>query len=326
MKNLLIILIILLSCSKIDSNQTLKFGVLAPFSGDYADSGNFIKKGIEKAKQEINDRNLEIYYEDACTGKDSILALNHLINIKKINTIASNYCVIALSSMNHLIKKNKLITVQTSVLSNDFLKDNNYIYTSFSSADKEMKLLANLIKKENKRRLAIIKLETPWGIEYLKLFKKYYTDEKHKIISIKSKGLSENDYKAEIVNIKQKNPDGIVIFHLGKSLSQILKQLSHIKVNKYGAQEAFDQKMLGAANLSNDNFKVILPWKHIGNQNPLTMHAYNNVKTLYKVYKDCENKKSCIQKTLTSKLIDQNNNIYTIAKAKNNNFELEYVE
>lgn len=301
----LFIILFLASCKREPEFKGLKFGVIAPLTGEATKNGKYIRDGVEKALSEINkDKELlKVYYEDACLGKEAVSAFYNLINLKKINAIAGNYCVIGLNAISDQLSKKKVITFQTSVLPESF-KNNKYIFSTFSNMKREVEILTNLMIKDNQKKIGVIEFERPWSKEYLKNFKDEFNKKNIEILSHESYQIGSHDYKTQITKLKNKAINAIVVIHIGSGVNQIIKELNiqDFPVPIYGVQEAYDPKLFSKFNYRG-KLTLILPFKP-GKLNPLTIHAYNNTKLLYSTFKGCNLKEECILSNLEKKVSD----------------------
>src|SRR3989344_5793688 len=66
----------------------IKIGFMAPLTGDAASYGQSIQRGFDLALKEANMENIEVVYEDSkCDGKESVNAINKLINVNEVVAI-----------------------------------------------------------------------------------------------------------------------------------------------------------------------------------------------------------------------------------------------
>lgn len=241
--------------------------------------------------------------------------------MRKINAIAANYCVIALSAISEEISKKKLITFQTSVLPESF-DSNKYVFSTFSNLKREVEIISNLMQKQNQKKVGVIELKTSWGEEYYKNFKEQFAKKDISVLSYESYPISYNDYKSQITKLKVKNLDALVVIHIDSALHQIIKELNAqgITLPIYGMQEAYDPELFSKFKYKG-KFTLILPFKP-DKLNPLAVHAYNNTKLLYSTFKGCKMNESCIQSNLEKKVGDDSFANYVIVNLLNGNLSL----
>lgn len=290
--------------------KTLRFGAIMPLSNEFAASSNYIRQGIEEAVKDLQAENInvEVNYEDACIPTKAMSALNKLLTINSIDAIVSNFCVIALPALKSPIKQKRLITIQSSVVPDAFLKDNPYLFSSFPSAEVEAKALAeNAYSNSKDKRVAILYLATPWGEEYTKQFTQHFTQIGGDIVATESKTIGDNNYRTELLRIKAKKPDAVFLVHFGGSLATLLKQMRQLGMTQraLGVQDAYDAEMLKAAGSNADGLFFFLPkvpehlqQSPLNSNHPLTQHAYANTIALAKAFNRCKKEKNCISKQL----------------------------
>lgn len=304
-----LLILVATGCQQPRSN-TLKVGALIPLSNEFAASGGHIRRGIEQATRELHARNrsVEVFYEDACKPKDAITALHRLMRIKKITALVSNFCVIALPAMQELRRRERLITIQTSVAPREFFTANSLIFSSFPGASVEAERLAQHARRRpGGTRAAIVQLETPWGADYASSFEAHFKALGGTVVARELKAIGDNDFKAELARIKAKRPDVLLLVHFGDSLAALLKQAKELHLTRQllTVQDAYDEKLLKAAGTAADGLTFFLPGVPASLApapdkavHPLTQHAYANTLALVDAHYRCDADQSCILKEL----------------------------
>ena len=81
------------------TKETIRIGIIAPFTGDAAVYGQSEKNAIDLAVEEINlnggidGRLIEVIYEDGkCNGMDATTAAQKLINVDNVDIILGGTC------------------------------------------------------------------------------------------------------------------------------------------------------------------------------------------------------------------------------------------
>ncbi len=262
----LIIILILLPFSVLaeEQPQTYTVGVTAPLSGDFASYGEQIKRGVELARSDLERRNININvkYEDACLPATAVTAINKLIHIDKIQGLAANFCVIAMPAMSSLIQKNKIPSFHSAIASENILNLGGYVFTTDIKVRTEAKKLAeyayNIL---NARTAGVLNIETDFGIDYQKYFSSRFEELGGKILYSESQPIGVNDFKSELTILKFKNPDVVLLAHLGLTLSTLLKQArqSGFKTQFLGTHEAEDKSVIEIAKDSADGLLFFVP-------------------------------------------------------------------
>ena len=81
--------LLLAGCATVPTQQvdTLKFGVMAPLTGDAAAYGLSVQKGIDLAKKNLG-LDVELIYEDSrCDAKEAVTAINKLISLDGVQAV-----------------------------------------------------------------------------------------------------------------------------------------------------------------------------------------------------------------------------------------------
>ncbi|MBD3247400.1 ABC transporter substrate-binding protein [Candidatus Pacearchaeota archaeon] len=92
------------------------------------------------------------------------------------------------------------------------------------------------------RRVAVLRQNTPFGVEHTEDFKKVFEALGGEVVAEESFALTESDVKTEIVKVMEKNPDTIFNLHAtGPMLGVLMKQAIELGVevnwiSSFGAQ------------------------------------------------------------------------------------------
>jgi branched-chain amino acid transport system substrate-binding protein len=241
---LLIILGLLFSNRKVD---IIKIGVIGHFSGEYASYSVPMKNGMELALNKLDPgrRKYELVVEDdGANASQAASAMNKLVNIDKVNYILSAQGSGATSVIIPIAEGNKRILMVTLASAPSLLKDTNYIFRTVpSDVYQGVKMVSYLNDVLKAKRVSGLYANDPYGIGI------------RDIIEKQNKGLNtiselftpgSNDYRTNLLKIKQQNPDTLVLVARESEYPLILKQIKELGiVSNIVTSETFkDDKIL----------------------------------------------------------------------------------
>jgi len=246
------------------SASNMRVGIIAPLSGDYANYGNQIQRGVELAKAELAQQGIifETIYEDACIPQQGVSAARRLITQEKVFAIVGNYCIASMVPNKTLIEQTKTLTFQSSVVPSSLLQNNSYLFSTFPSIKEEGQALADYARNELKAtRAGVLYLETAWGEEFRESFGQRFTELGGELVAAEANAIGENNFHAELLRIKQKKPDVLLVVHVGLSMGVALKQARELKLEQQilGPDEADDKSVLTAASYAAEGLIILSP-------------------------------------------------------------------
>ncbi len=244
-----------------DNDKTLKIGLLAPLSGEYAELGNSFLFSLQLALEEINDAKVIIIPRDSGFNNKEKLDL-------AINEIRSEGAKIIIGPMSNeefseIRKYNDLTFISPSNINPEFT--NNVISVGVS-LESQLLALTKFIKKQKKTKTVVMypknkyeeiiekKLQT-LNLENFKIFK--YSadpevltgeievltnyDQRKKNLELRKKMFEDKDddqsVKAlarldQLYTLGSVNFDSVIIIDFGNSLKSVLTSLVYTDVNQ----------------------------------------------------------------------------------------------
>jgi len=324
-----IVVIILIAAIAIFSapkgEETIKIGLMGPFSGYAAQFGGMIDNGLNLALSELPEETrskIEIVKEDdMCDSTEALNAAQKLIQVDGLDYVIGQMCNEAVLSTESLFENNKVIALTIGLPSNSIANMGPYHF-SFSP---EIKYLMSAIAKKAKdggvNKIAIVYMYAPFETENHNHFIKYFKEAGGIIVADESIERGTTDFRTPIQKVKNKNPDAIFIAAHTNELISILKQLKEAGIDdlpKYGIHAAEAPVILSdAADLAEG---LIYPYpadktqsqsaidyakkyeeKYHFAPDPYSSNTYDSLKILVSAIKDCGyNNKECVLEKLSS--------------------------
>jgi branched-chain amino acid transport system substrate-binding protein len=210
------------SDSKENSSDVIKIGVFEPLTGANAGGGELEVEGIKLANKlypEVNGKKIELVIVDNKSDKvEASNAASRLVEKEKVTAIIGSYGSSLSMAGGDIIKNAKIPTVATSATNPLVTKGNDYYFRVCFIDPFQGTVMANYAySKLNAKKVAIVQEVSN---DYAVGLAKYFTDSFTKlsgdskaIVSTSNYNTGDQDFSAQLTNIKSQNPD--VIFAPG---------------------------------------------------------------------------------------------------------------
>ena len=251
------------------SSEPIKIGFIGPLTGNAANVGQNAKAAIEIALSEVNadggiyGRPLEIIYEDGkCTSKDAAAAAQKLINVDKVPVVFGGACSGETSAFTGLAEQSKTVVLSYCSSAAAITNAGDYIFRNYPSDNFQGVFAADYIKnKLNKSKVAILYIQTDWGIGLNETFSKKFVELGGTVVASEGFQETNKDFRSQLSKIKVANPD--VIYFLGYAGQTVpaLKQLADLKykVSMFGGDAWDDQQIITDAGSAAEGIYFTVP-------------------------------------------------------------------
>jgi branched-chain amino acid transport system substrate-binding protein len=254
---LLVILIIgvsiyvgMLKSPAINSNEPIKIGVIGTMSGFAAYFGENQLKGLELAKEAINENGgingqlVELIVEDSqASPLKSLTAAKKLVEVDQVKYIIGDSWSSTVPSFLPITNQSEIIVISPVASLNDLSVD-DYFFRTVPKTQMMMKNLASYAYYGlGARKVGIMQLSNEFGHENAAAFTTEFEALGGEIVGHEIFPSDRTDLKSELIKIKVKNPDTIFNIQSGALLGLMMKQSKElgIEVNwiaSYGAENA----------------------------------------------------------------------------------------
>ncbi|MBK1812632.1 ABC transporter substrate-binding protein [Clostridium sp. YIM B02505] len=203
-------------------SDTIKIGVFEPLTGANAGGGELEVEGIKLANKlypEVNGKKIELVIVDNKSDKvEASNAASRLVEKEKVTAIIGSWGSSLSMAAGDIVKKAKIPTVATSATNPLVTKGNDYYFRVCFIDPFQGTVMANYAySKLNAKKVAIVQEVSN---DYAVGLAKYFTDSFTKltgdskaIVSVSNYNTGDQDFSAQLTNIKSQNPD--VIFAPG---------------------------------------------------------------------------------------------------------------
>jgi ABC-type branched-subunit amino acid transport system substrate-binding protein len=157
------------------------------------------------------------------------------------------------------IEEKKIVSFQSGAIK-EILDPKEYLFSLSPKTANEGRELAKTIDKyKSADNVAVLYLETQWGIEYRDSFKEEWIKDQNKISLLSSSKIGETDFKTQALLIRKNNPGAVVLIHLGGMLGTAIKQIRDMgyKGIIYSTTDSNDKNMFVSARGSEKGLRYL---------------------------------------------------------------------
>lgn len=257
-KTIIFTLTLLLICGctnqKKDQN-VVKIGALLSLSGDIAEYGQRVKKGVDLAVEEINAHNgikekkIEIIYEDTKgSPKEGVNGVQKLLTNKDIHIIIGTISSSVTLAVEPITTKNKVLLFSPAASSPKLSGISKYFFRNWTSDDLEAAVLADYTFDKLKiSNVAVLYVNNDYGIGLSNRFKQKLEELGGKVYTMEAYPQNAKDFRAQLAKIKDLNPTAIYLAGYHKEMAYATKQIKELGINcqilgdaDYGVQELLE--------------------------------------------------------------------------------------
>ncbi len=230
----IIALLLLAGCgnSTIDAQSPgkVKVGAILSLTGNFANLGEGVQKGMEMAKAEIS--NLEVIYEDdQGYAKNAVTAFSKLTDVDKAKII-----IVALSSSTlgiAPIAEEKKIIVLAPIASAEKISDaGDYTFRIREVAIGHGRKMAEYAISQGWKKAGIISLNVESSLTYVNGFIPIFEGSGGKIVAKELYEKDEADVRTQVEKIKAANPDVIFFAGLTEDTGRAMKTARELGIKQ----------------------------------------------------------------------------------------------
>lgn len=219
------------------TQQTVKIGVLLPYSGPAAAGGLGVLKGVQLAKKQLNASNIELVQIDSkCDGEAAKKALQEAVS-KGVSGIIGEGCSGASLAMVPLANTNKIPMVSPLSSNPGLSIKDDYFFRVVPSDEYQGAFVASLFKEKGLKNVSVLTDEAA-GRGLATVFKEEFGKLGGKVVSEGSIERDSTKVDVQISALKAAKPEAVYIVSNSVPTSvAILKSLqaSGLKVPLYGS-------------------------------------------------------------------------------------------
>jgi len=234
---LILIILIFIYLPKINyKEKVVKVGVLVPLTG-FGDLGEKMGYGAKLAVEEINSKGgingnkIKLIYEDSkCQSTTGVTALKKLIEINNVKMIVGPLCSGVAMSISPIAEESKILLIHGG-LAPKLKFAGDYIFRDIPGASLLASIKADyLIKKLKIKDVALLFANTDFGAGYSEAFKESFEELGGEIISSEKFEQFTTDYRTQLIKIKSKSPEAIILVGSPNEMGLAIKQMKEIGI------------------------------------------------------------------------------------------------
>ncbi len=280
-----VVILLFAGCGKNKTgDDNIKFGFIGPLTGPAASYGDAQKKGIRLATDEINKaggidgRNIKVIFEDSQMDPNkAVSAMKKLIDINKVVAVIGATTTAGTLAIADIANKNKIVLLSPSASGKKITEAGDYVFRASPSDSFQAIIIAKFVYNKGFRKGAIVYTNDDWGSGLSKAFDKSFTDLGGKILIADACSPGTQDFRSELVKIKELKPDFIYIPLYPEESPTFLRQAKELEVagQIIGADNFSEKAILKTAGTTANGVIFAMPAESHGAR-------YTNYLTKYK--------------------------------------------
>jgi len=233
---LLIIIIGLIFLVPNKAEKPIKIGVVTALSGDFAVAGESMKNSILMAIDDMElSEKVDIIFEDnrSCVIADTVSAIQKLVNVDKVDAIIGPVCTSETLAIKDFIEDKKIIAITPTATGRDVIDSNTkFLFRTIASDSEKSKAIANLIKKSNYRKVALLcDISNDAFIQQRQDFKDIIRGSNVEIILEESFKMKDTDFRSQLTKVKGSSADVVVVEAFPNETGLLMKQAKELGIN-----------------------------------------------------------------------------------------------
>lgn len=214
----------------------IKIGVIAPLTGDAAVYGEPFHKMVQLAAEEINKdgvggRQFAFIFEDGkCNGKDSVNAMQKLVNVDKVQVVIGGFCSSESLAAVPIAEANKVALFSPGSSSPDLTGRSHYFFRDYPSDASQGKVLAELSYNVKKwKKIAFIQEQLDYPLGVFKAFTATFEGLGGKVVKEEFPN-NTTDFRSFLAKLRAQNADALFVdTQTPAAAERIFKQIQELR-------------------------------------------------------------------------------------------------
>lgn len=227
-----IALYFILSSHPQDEEKTIKIGVVYFRTGSAAKYGEWVKNGLELAKDElnakggINGRRIELIYEDdASQPTQAVSAAQKLISVDKAQVIIGGVTSSSFLAMAPLADRNKIVMISPCSSSPAITGSGDFVFRNWPSDTYEAKVMAQFAFNDlQENKCYVLAMNNEYGLGLKDEFSSNYTALGGQIVGTDTYDQDATDFRTQLQKIASSNTECIYVPGHGREVGRIIRQ------------------------------------------------------------------------------------------------------
>lgn len=235
----------------------IKIGAVHPMTGPAALYGEQVKRGIDTAVKQINEKGIlggqkieVIVYDDQAKPEEGVAAYKKLMDRDKVAVVTGGVnSSVSLAAKE--VTKDKILSITTVSKAPGITKDaGKWLFRLNSTTDMDGLLFHKFVAEKLKpKTVTVIAENTDYGMAELEALKKNWGNGGPQIVSIERFDLGATDFSVQLTSMKAKNADAFYVVTASPSTNGLIfKQAAEVGVPGL--------RLLAPGNLNSDMVKI----------------------------------------------------------------------
>ena len=220
--------------------KEIKIGAILPLTGDAALYGQNIKKGIDLATAEINQKGgihgakITVIYEDSkANPTEGVSAFNQLVDIYGVPVVIGDAVSSVTLAIAPIADRKKVVVLSPLSSAPAITQAGDFIFRNVPSDLFGGRVAAYFAARDQGwKSLAILYANNDFGVGLKEVFSKWVKSLGSKIVASEAYEQGNTDFRTQLIKIKQANPDAIFLVGY-REAPQILIQAKELGVKSY---------------------------------------------------------------------------------------------
>ena len=213
------------------SGESIKLAVVSPVTGDSSVYGDYMRKGVDMALQEINDaggvlgRPLEFVYEDdKGSSTDAVSVAQKIASDKSIVGVIGHVFSGCTLAAGPIYQNNGIPTIAVASTNPEVATIGEYVYRINVGDNYQGGALAKLLNEKNVTKAAVIYDNSDYGVGVSNAFAEQYKALNGEIVLNESYLSGADDFSLILTQLKQSTAEVIVLCGLDTDAAKIMMQ------------------------------------------------------------------------------------------------------
>ena len=238
MKKTIVLLAVFLNCAfRSDGQEVIRFGFIAPLSGETAAAGLDERNAVEMALSEINasdflrGRRLEVIFEDGkCSGKDAAVAVQKLVAIDRVKVILGGCCSGETLGAAPITEKAGVILFSAFSSNPAITTAGDFVFRTAPSDDEGGKAAARLAAASSgSKKVGVISENTDFSLGFRKAFVEALPGHGLELVGDENYNPSDSDLRSVLLRLKARAPEILLLNpQNGRKGGLLVKQLAEM--------------------------------------------------------------------------------------------------
>ena len=278
------LLISLVACAS-PPTEKVKIGVMAPLTGNAAELGQHVQRGIEIANAHLGDKYQLIYEDDKCVDtKLALTVAQKLSDIDKVRHVIGPLCAPPYQAVTGWFNSKDIDFMHTSGVTPTFIDSaGNYgipgITTTIHFEDAD--LAEYMYNTLGIKKAAVFVWDEEWAKEHRNGFVKRFTDLGGEVVFDETFTIDEAQFRVPALKVKESNADGVFVVALNFQTAAIIKQFKEqmVKAKIFSQFEIEDPAFIDPAGAAAEGVSYVYP--KVDRSRPEVQRFINEYRSTY---------------------------------------------